>query len=95
MKRVLVVLSLVIAAALPAAEHPRNLRMDDAVPTSSSASQTPQEGVGCTAPRSWGELKGISDRMVAFQDESGTIRVLDAGPCERGQTQLVVKITRR
>jgi hypothetical protein len=93
MKKMLVALSLVMAAALPAAEHARNLRTDNAMPT--SAAQTPQEGTGCAAPRSWGELKGISDRAVAFQDAAGTIRVLDAGPCERGQTQLIVKITRQ
>lgn len=54
-----------------------------------------QEGIGCSAPKEWGALKGIADRAAAFEDTSGTIRVLDLGPCMRGQTQLVAKITRQ
>jgi hypothetical protein len=57
--------------------------------------QTPEEGKGCAAPKSWGELKSISDRAIAFEDSSGTIRVLDTGPCMRGETKLVVKIVRQ
>jgi hypothetical protein len=56
--------------------------------------QVTQEGKGCSAPRQWGQLKGVADRSVAFEDSSGTIRVLDLGPCMRGETQLVVKINR-
>jgi hypothetical protein len=56
--------------------------------------QTPQEGKGCSAPKDWGQLKGVADRSIAFEDSSGTIRVLDIGPCMRGETQLIVKITR-
>jgi hypothetical protein len=59
------------------------------------ATQTAQEGKGCSAPKEWGQLKGVSDRAIAFEDASGTIRVLDVGPCMRGQTQLIVKINRQ
>jgi hypothetical protein len=53
-----------------------------------------EEGKGCSAPKQWGELKGVADRSVAFEDSSGNIRVLDLGPCMRGETQLIVKINR-
>lgn len=56
--------------------------------------QAPQEGKGCTVPKSWGSLQGVADRTVAFEDSAGTIRVVDLGPCMRGETQLVVKINR-
>lgn len=55
---------------------------------------TAQEGKGCSAPKEWGQLKGVADRAVAFEDSSGNIRVLDMGPCMRGQTELIVTITR-
>jgi hypothetical protein len=53
-----------------------------------------QEGKGCSAPKEWGQLKGVADRAVAFEDSSGNIRVLDLGPCMRGQTELIVTINR-
>jgi hypothetical protein len=53
-----------------------------------------EEGKGCSAPKEWGLLKGVADRSVAFEDSSGNIRVLDLGPCMRGETQLIVKINR-
>lgn len=53
-----------------------------------------QEGKGCSAPKAWGQLKGVADRSIAFEDSSGTIRMLDLGPCMRGHTQLIVKISR-
>jgi hypothetical protein len=53
-----------------------------------------QEGKGCSVPKEWGQLKGVADRAVAFEDSSGSIRVLDLGPCMRGETQLIVKINR-
>lgn len=59
------------------------------------AAPTAQEGRGCVAPKEWGPLKGVSDRSIAFEDSSGTIRVLDLGPCMRGETQLISKITRQ
>jgi hypothetical protein len=59
------------------------------------AAQVAQEGKGCSAPKEWGQLKGVADRAVAFEDSSGTIRVLDLGPCMRGETQLIVKINRQ
>jgi hypothetical protein len=52
------------------------------------------EGKGCSAPKEWGQLKGVADRSVAFEDPSGNIRILDLGPCMRGETQLIVKISR-
>ncbi|HEY1658503.1 MAG TPA: hypothetical protein VGG14_09165 [Candidatus Sulfotelmatobacter sp.] len=55
---------------------------------------TGQEGKGCGAPKEWGQLKGVADRAVAFEDSSGNIRVLDLGPCMRGQTELIVTINR-
>jgi hypothetical protein len=59
------------------------------------AASTPQEGKGCSAPKQWGQLKGVADRSIAFEDASGTIRVLDLGPCMRGETQLIAKIERQ
>jgi hypothetical protein len=56
--------------------------------------QVAQEGKGCSVPKEWGQLKGVADRSVAFEDPSGSIRVLDLGPCMRGETQLIVKINR-
>jgi hypothetical protein len=58
------------------------------------ATPVAQEGKGCSAPKEWGALKGVADRAVAFEDSSGTIRVLDLGPCMRGETQLIAKISR-
>ncbi len=52
------------------------------------------EGKGCSAPKEWGPLKGVADRAVAFEDPSGNIRILDLGPCMRGETQIIVKISR-
>jgi hypothetical protein len=58
------------------------------------ATQSAQEGKGCSAPKKWGLLKGVADRAVAFEDSFGIIRVLDLGPCMRGETQLIVTINR-
>lgn len=58
------------------------------------AERPAQEGKGCSAPKEWGQLKGVADRTVAFEDSAGSIRVLDLGPCMRGETQLVVTINR-
>lgn len=91
---VLVVVILATLAAIPAAHHLQNLRVALAAPLT-QLQHTPQEGKGCAAPKSWGELKGISDRAIAFEDSYGTIRVLDTGPCMRGETQLIVKIVRQ
>lgn len=59
-----------------------------------SLQQSAAEGKGCSVPKQWGQLKGVADRSVAFEDSSGNIRVLDLGPCMRGETQLIVKINR-
>jgi hypothetical protein len=56
--------------------------------------QAPAEGKGCTVPKTWGTLKGVAERSIAFEDSAGTIRVIDIGPCMRGQTQLIVEINR-
>lgn len=60
-----------------------------------AAPQAAQEGKGCTAPKEWGALKGVADRAIAFEDASGKIRILDLGPCMRGETQLIVTINRQ
>jgi hypothetical protein len=52
------------------------------------------EGKGCSAPKEWGQLRSVADRSVAFEDLSGNVRILDLGPCMRGETQIIVKITR-
>jgi hypothetical protein len=52
------------------------------------------EGKGCSAPKQWGQLKGVADRAVAFEDDAGNIRILDLGPCMRGETRLIVQINR-
>ena len=89
-----VVVALLTSTTVIAADYLQNLRAAVVAPLTEYL-QTPREGKGCAAPKSWGELKGISDRAIAFEDSSGTIRVLDTGPCMRGQTQLIVKITRQ
>lgn len=96
MNKVLVLVAVILTtlAAIPAAHHSPNLRAALAAPLA-QLQQRPPESKGCAAPKSWGELKGISDRAVAFEDSSGTIRVLDNGPCMRGETQLIVKIVRQ
>jgi hypothetical protein len=71
-----------------------SMKFESAASASRGTSTAPQEGKGCGAPKEWGPLKGVADRSVAFEDASGSIRVLDLGPCMRGQTQLIVKITR-
>ena len=62
---------------------------------SAAPAQAAQEGKGCSAPKEWGQLKGVADRSIAFEDSSGTIRILDLGPCFRGHTRLIVTIRRR
>jgi hypothetical protein len=94
MKRIPVVLILVVSLGLLAVKHLLNLRAALGAPLP-PFQQSLQEGKGCSAPTSWGELKGVADRAIAFEDSSGTIRVLDTGPCMRGETQLIVKITRQ
>jgi hypothetical protein len=59
------------------------------------AAQTPQEGKGCSVPKEWGRLADVSDRAIAFEDSGGNIRVLDVGPCMRGEVQLIVRIKRQ
>lgn len=90
MKKLLVLTVFFVAVFLALLIHqPRHVRA--ALPQFQRA---PQEGEGCTAPKAWGQLKGVADRAIAFEDSAGTIRVLDVGPCMRGQTQLIVEITR-
>jgi hypothetical protein len=74
---------------------PRPLYVPGALAASlADSQQTPREGKGCSVPKAWGQLKGVADRSVAFEDSEGSIRVLDIGPCMRGATQLIVKINR-
>ncbi len=49
---------------------------------------------GCRVPEEWGQLKGVTDRSVAFEDPSGKIRILDLGPCMKGETQIISKVSR-
>lgn len=86
-KLVLVMLALFVFATFSSVrESPKVL----AAPPQQSAA----EGKGCAAPKQWGQVKGVADRTVAFEDSAGTIRVLDLGPCMRGETRLVVQIIR-
>jgi len=95
MKKTLVVLALSIAVLFALLRQSFIARAAAAPPRSASQFEhAPQEGKGCTVPKSWGQLKGVADRTVAFEDSSGAIRVVDLGPCMRGETQLVVKINR-
>ena len=59
-----------------------------------SSQAVAHEGKGCSAPKEWGQLKSVADRSVAFEDPSGNIRILDLGPYMRGETQIIVKISR-
>jgi hypothetical protein len=59
-----------------------------------SSQAVAHEGKGCSVPKEWGQLKGVADRSVAFEDPSGNIRIVDLGPCMRGETQIIVKISR-
>jgi disulfide bond formation protein DsbB len=88
MKKNLIVLILVAFGFFLGATHSRRVWAAQSGPT-------PQEGKGCSAPKEWGPIKGVADRNVAFEDSSGTLRILDVGPCMRGETQLIVKIERR
>ena len=87
MKKSLVAVMVIGCACLIGTQRPREMWAAQARPT-------PQEGKGCSAPKEWGQVKGVADRAVAFEDSSGTLRVLDLGPCMRGETQLIVKIER-
>jgi hypothetical protein len=87
MKKSLIVLMLVALAFLIGTIQSRRMWAAQSGPT-------PQEGKGCGAPKEWGPVKGVADRNVAFEDSNGTLRILDLGPCMRGETQLIVKINR-
>ena len=43
--------------------------------------QTQQARCPVTVPREWGEFRGSSQTGYAFEDQSGTIRVLTQLPC--------------
>jgi hypothetical protein len=95
MKKSLVLLAFMALASVTLLKH--SPAVGAAATRTRSASQfqqVPQEGKGCGAPKSWGQLKGVADRSIAFEDATGTIRVLDLGPCMRGQTQLIAVINR-
>jgi hypothetical protein len=67
---------------------------DDSRALAAALPQAGAEGKGCSAPQRWGPLKGVADRSVAFEDSQGNIRILDLGPCMRGETRLIVEINR-
>jgi hypothetical protein len=64
---------------------------------------TPQQTVGApcvvVVPRDWGEFKGLSKSGLVFEDEAGTLRLLDQMPCSTaGSTnvpQVAVEIRRK
>jgi hypothetical protein len=88
MQKIFVLIALVALVFLPAMKV-------NSKAWAAPAPQVAQEGKGCSAPKEWGQLKGVADRAVAFEDSAGSIRVLDLGPCMRGETQLIVKIDRQ
>jgi hypothetical protein len=92
MKKTLVLVTLFSLAFVLAVRQPSKVQA--AAASAVPQFHSPQEGKGCSAPKEWGQLRGVSDRVIAFEDSEGTIRVLDTGPCMRGETQLIVKITR-
>lgn len=63
--------------------------------SAAAARTVAEEGKGCAVPKEWGSLKGVADRGIAFEDSRGNIRVVDLGPCMRGETQLIVMINRQ
>jgi hypothetical protein len=92
MKKTLVSFMLPLSLVLlPVMKKPPSVMAASAAPQL----PTPQEGKGCSVPREWGRLAGVSDRAIAFEDSDGTIRVLDVGPCMRGEAQLIAKIKRQ
>jgi hypothetical protein len=87
MKVTLIVFALLVFLSIsPIRERPKVL--------AASPQPSVAEGKGCSVPKQWGQLKGVADRTVAFEDPSGNIRILDLGPCMRGETRLVVQINR-
>ena len=64
---------------------------------------TPQQTVGAPClvivPRDWGEFKGLSKSGLVFEDEAGTLRLLDQMPCSTAGTtnvpQVAVEIRRK
>lgn len=93
MKKIPVVLTIAAFAFVLGAEESATAQTDRPVADPQSQ-QTSLEGKGCTVPKAWGQLKGVADRAIAFEDSGGTIRVLDTGPCMRGETRLIVIINR-
>jgi hypothetical protein len=86
MKQALVVTALLVSASIAI--------FQTAKASAASPQAVMREGKGCSVPKEWGQLKGVADRSVAFEDPSGNIRIVDLGPCMRGETQIIVKITR-
>jgi hypothetical protein len=93
MKKIVVLLTLFVLAFILAIRRPSNAQA--ALIHALQFQNAPEEGKGCSVPKAWGQLKGVADRGIAFEDSAGTIRVLDIGPCMRGQTQLIVKVNRQ
>ena len=65
---------------------------------------TAQEGVPSpcvvTVPSKWGVFKGLSTYGLAFEDDAGTIRLIDQMPCsiDRGvatQPNILVEVHRK
>jgi hypothetical protein len=87
MKKILILIAVVVLVSF------LWIRVDSKA-WAASPQRVTQEGKGCSVPKEWGQVKGVADRSVAFEDSTGNIRVLDLGPCMRGETQLIVTINR-
>lgn len=94
MKKILVLVTLFILAFIVAIRRPSNAQAA-LILRALQFQNAPEEEKGCSVPKAWGQLKGVADRGIAFEDSAGTICVLDIGPCMRGETQLIVKVNRQ
>jgi hypothetical protein len=54
-----------------------------------------QHDVECTVPKVWGSYKGAMPGILIFEDNAGTLRAIDAGPCEAGRVQAKLTIRRQ
>ena len=53
-----------------------------------------------TVPAEWGDFKGISKYGLVFQDQSGTLRIIDQMPCDidggyKGVPNVSVEVRRK
>ncbi len=50
---------------------------------------------GCTVPKAWGTFKGNFVTGIAFEDSSGTVRIIDALDCKNRKTNVELEINRQ